>query len=85
MPLLWRRDEISLGMVLTREPVEQAPLLYKVVEICDEPTCAIVPLFDRDGDDPEHYVISSPLFAAFRQVRAGDRPGSYVIQFGGGE
>lgn len=79
----WRRDDVRLGMVVTRDevPGDDYPLLYKVVAICDEPTLAIEPLFERDGDEREHYVISSPLFAEFHEVRAADAPGSFSIVY----
>lgn len=83
MPSRWQRDEIELGMVITRDELEEPePLLYKVVAIVDEPTVVIEPLYERDGEDREHYVISSPQFAEFHLVGSPSEPGRFAFDFG---
>lgn len=80
--MTWRREDVGLGDVFTRDdvtgdPDAETPLLYRVLSIADSPTVQLVPLYERDGEDTEHYVISSPLFAEFRKVvtiEAGGQP-----------
>lgn len=78
----WRRDEIRLDMVVTKDKgdgaAEEPPLLYKVVGIVDQPMVVLAPLYERDGEEREYWVISSPAFAEFHEVRAGDEPGSFA-------
>lgn len=81
MPRFWRRSDIELGMVVTKDRIDDPnpsaePLLYKIVGIVDEPMVVIRPLYERDGDENEHYVISSPLFAEFHHVKAASEPGA---------
>lgn len=87
MPRFWHRDDIELGMVVTKDYVngDGEPLLYKVVGIVDDPMVVIRPLYERDGDENEHYVIGSPNFAEFHQVRSAGEPGAFVIHFGDGQ
>lgn len=85
MTRMWRRDEVELGMVVTKDIIEnEGPLLYRVVGIVDEPVVVLAPLDERDGEDQEHYVIGSPLFAEFHLVRAASEPGRYTLNFGEG-
>lgn len=82
MPSRWRREDVHLGMIVTRDDIEkEGALLYKVLAICDEPTVVVIPLDERDGEDAEHYVISAPDFAEFHRVRAADEPGSFDIVY----
>lgn len=69
----WGRSDVELGDVFTKDQVgggAPMPLLYRVVALIDEPVVVLAPLDERDGDDREHYVIRSPLFAEFRRVEA---------------
>jgi len=75
---VWQRNDVELGDLFTRADfVDEAvsgrngaPVLMRVVGICDNPTLILRPVGDPDGDLDEHYVISSPLFAEFKKVEA---------------
>lgn len=77
-------------MVVTKDRIDDPdpsvePLLYKVVGIVDDPMVVIRPLYARDGEENEHYVIGSPLFAEFHHVRGATEAGaSEGIMFGDG-
>lgn len=61
---VWRRSDVHLGQLYDRDG-----LTYRVVALIDDPVVVLRPADDRDGDDDEHYVIGSPLFAQFKRVQ----------------
>lgn len=90
MPRFWRRSDIELGMIVTKDRIDDPdpsaePMLYKVVGIVDDPMVVIRPLYERDGEENEHFVIGSPLFAEFHHVKGATEAGAIQsIQFGDG-
>jgi hypothetical protein len=77
--MTWHRDEIDLGMLLTKDPYTahgDAPLLYRVVALIDDPVAVIEPADVRDGEEREYHVITSRNFAEFRMVHMVDSEGT---------
>lgn len=69
---IWRRSDINLRDMFVHPigpgPVTGDELVYEVVGLIDDPVVVLKPRDDRDGEDCEHYVISSRDFAEWKKL-----------------
>lgn len=72
--MTWRRDDVELGQLYDLEGI-----IYRVVALIDEPVVVLRPRDERDGEENEHHVIGSPLFARFKRVELRHATGAIEV------
>lgn len=77
--MTWKTEDVELDDLF----VSDGGLLYKVIALVDEPLAVLVPADERDGEEREHHVISSPLFATWQKVQLQSATGAISTRAAG--